>query len=216
MTEALTIAPKTLDSKTLRSSALPIFELPFHLRRRTLMKIRQEEGRVPEKLWNDRANNVEVNAKKIIETQTHLVKSVALNPPSTQWSDLTITFVDGLGVKKGYGEIKSSTQGLGDYKDDIIKDIEEKTGGQLIGPWARELAREQWLVNNNTILMNVGEKDRRERTTGEILYESFYPQFQRIAAESQVLREKLGGLLKEHLHSEHLRSGETKSIQIFP
>ena len=214
-TEALR-APGTQDGITPQIPTLPNFDIPGHLRRRTLIEKIRSGGVVPEKTWGERANEVEVRGKKIIATQNHVVKNVVFNPPSTAESDLTLEFVDGFGIKKGFVEIKSSTQGLGDYKDEIIKDIEEKNNGQLIGPWARDLARQQWLVDHNTILMNVGEKDRRERTTGEILYESFYPQFDRIRAESQRLRKDLGGLLREYHKSRQLEAFDAKPIQIFP
>ncbi|MEK7160361.1 MAG: hypothetical protein AAB702_02670 [Patescibacteria group bacterium] len=214
MTEALRIAPGTPDGITPITSAPRIFELPFHLRRRTLKAIRREEGSVPEKLWNDRGEAVEARVQSIIISQTEIVKKAVMNPATdTEGPDLKIELVDGMIV---FGEIKSSTVGLGEYKNQIIEDIEESNGGQLIGPWARDLAREQWLVNHNIVIINGGEKDRRERTEGEILNDSFYPQLERIRIETQVLKEELEGLIREYHHSKRLQSLEKKPIQLFP
>lgn len=220
MTEALTTAPGTPDGITPQTSTLPNFDIPERLRRRTLKSIIKKGGVVPQKTWGERASEVEIRVKKIVATQVPIVESVGFNPPSTEKSDLAIKFKNVFPVRKADVEVKSSTLGLRNYKDDIIKDIEEKNGGQMVGPWARDLAREQWLVERNIILVNGGEKDRRERTTGEILYESFYPQLERIRAETQGLREKLGELLRAQQHLKYSQSEEAKTqdqtIQLFP
>lgn len=220
--EALAIAPGTLDGIIPQAPALPIFELPFHLWRRTLKQIRREEGVVPEKLWTDRGDAVEVRTQGIIASQKETVKRATMNAKYTEGSDFTAELVDGLVVNI---EVKSSHLGIRDRKLKIRELLlTEENDGQLIGPWTRELAIAEWnklslhakelaisgwLTEHKLILINGGEKDGRERTEAEILYESFYPQLERI--QRMVKR-------KQNIE----KSGQTKlfpdntQIKIFP
>ncbi len=195
MTEALIIAPGSIDGTTPQLHALPPYEIPHHLLRRTIKAMRQENGNVPESLWTDRGEAVETRVQEIIASQTDIVRSVTKNPLYTPNNDLTMTLIDGTVLKV---EVKSSKLGIKAYKHKIREElITGETTGQLIGPWIRtrkeasdawnnssdeekDKQTQRWLIDNNTILINGGEQDAVEKTPEEILTDSFYPQLQRI------------------------------------
>lgn len=210
------LATRSADGTKPKIPLSPDFDIPPNLKRRTLKTIIKQGGVVSQQTWNERADAVEERVQKIIASQNNLVETVVFNPPYTQSSDLTVDFKSVFPVRRVKVEVKSSTLGLRSYKDGVLQDTETNNGGQLIGPWAKDLAIEHWLVSHNTVLINGGEKDRRERTAREILDDSFYPQIERISATTQGLMKKLGGLLRERYHSMHLSSAEIKPIQIFP
>lgn len=195
--EALAIAPGIPDGSTPQVSLPPIPDIPFHLRRRTLKKIRFEEGRVPENLWGDRGDFVEVKLLQIVASQTMIVEKVTMNPRSTKGSDFKVAFVKGFSVKKPvFVEGKSSTIGKRMRKQEIRdKILTEENDGQLIDPWISKMAMDEWnalsdeekemrisgwLTDQRTILVNGGEEDYKEKTTLEILNDSFLPQLERI------------------------------------
>lgn len=197
MTEVFRIAPGIPDGTTPIASAPPIFELPFHLRRRTLKAIRREEGSVPEKLWNDRGEAVEVKTQGIIASQTMIIEKVTMNAKYAEGSDFEVKFVQGFSVKKPVlVEAKSSTQGKRKRKREIRDTIlSEESNGQLMGHWTKKMAMDEWnnlshdemeaaiskrLTDSRIILINGGEEDKEEKSPLEILNESFLPQLERI------------------------------------
>lgn len=175
-TEALR-APGLLDGATPITSTPPISDIPFYLKRKTLKAIRFEEGSVPEQLWADRATIVEKRIQAIIASQSEIIKTVTMNPaPDTQGPDLTIGFVENLPVKTAYIEVKSSSIGIGDYKQKIRDKLP-------IGE-RNETGVRKWLTEHGIILINGTE----HKTPKEILRDSFYPQLERI--QQKALREQ--------------------------
>lgn len=176
MTEALRIAPETLDGLTPKAPALPIFEIPFHLRRKTLKAIRREEGSMQEKLWAERGNIIEKRVQTIIASQTEIVKSVTLNEQYTKGSDLTLELTEIFPRKKLHIEVKSSGIGISDYKQKIRDKLppEERNADGV----------RKWMTEQGIILINGSE----EKSSEEILCDSFYPQLERI--QQKALQEK--------------------------
>lgn len=226
MTEALRTAPQVPKKTTLQLLPSPIFEIPDHLTRSTLRKKQRENGIENAeilKLWEERGIFVEKKVQSIIASQTQIVASVDMHPaPDTKGSDLTVKLLNGL--KLGV-EVKSSSLGIRDFKHKIRdKLLSEENNGQLLGPWAKEVAVTQWnklsdkakelaisrwLTQNNLILINGGQKDGKEKTPEEILSDSFYPQLERILQKN--LEVKTPGALDETIISP-----KPNQIQIFP
>ena len=168
--------------------------VPESLTRRFLKRRIEEEGSISEDLWTQRGRVVEEYVEDIIASQTTIVKKVDLNIGwTTEGPDMTVNLVDGTTLRV---EVTSSSRELKHHKQAIREKIfTEEDNGQLIGPWTRDLASSEWnkmpdatkeltisgyLMRNGIILINGGEKDRREKTPDEILKDSFYPQLRRI------------------------------------
>lgn len=204
MTEALAIAPETEIGLTPQSPALPIFELPPHLTRESIQMRQRQSGINDEevqRLWEERGVLVERKVQSIIASQTSIVDNVTLNPPYTKGSDLTVRFAEGFGVREVFVEVKSSTQGVGVYKQTIRDSLPE---GQ------RDMEHVRlWMTDHNIILINGGEKDNKEKTPDEILSESFYPQLERI--QKKVLETQ-----ETKPNTQLVLFPGPKQIQIFP
>jgi hypothetical protein len=202
MTEALRIAPGTLDSKTLQAIPPSIFEIPPHLTRKRLQekqRISGNENQELQKLWYERGEKVEKKVQSIIASQTEIVKSVNGNPaPDTEGYDLTVEFIDGFVIDRVFIEVKSSTIGIRSYKKQIRDSLPE---GQRDMEHVRK-----WMTENNIILINGGEKDNKEKTPEEILSDSFNPQLQRI----------LNKRLADSLNKYHLNLRSKEPTQLFP
>lgn len=203
--EALANAPETLFGSTPQSPALQIFELPPHLTRENIQHRQRESGFNNEdiqKLWAERGVLVERKVQSIIASQTEIVKRVLTNPaPDTEGPDLTVEFVEGFPVEKVFIEVKSSSLGIKDYKTQIRDSLPE---GQ------RDMEHVRlWMSENNIILINGGEKDKKEKTSLEILNASFYPQLERI--KQRVLAEQ-----DPQPDRQLVLFPEPKQIQIFP
>lgn len=176
MTEALRIAPGKLNGIDPETSVLPNFEIPFHLRRKTLKAIRREEGSMQEKLWTERGNIIEKRVQTIIASQTKIVKSVTLNEQYAKGSDLTVELAEKFPRKKLHIEVKSSGIGISDYKQKIRDNLppEERNADGV----------KKWMTEQGIILINGSE----EKSSEEILCDSFYPQLERI--QQKALQEK--------------------------
>lgn len=169
MAEALKIAPDGLN--TPGPSFPQIVDIPFHLHRRTLQKVEQENGKI-EKLWGERADKVELKVQSIVASQKNIVESARLNPKYTEGSDVEVVFVEGFAIDRLKLEVKSSTVGVGNWKQKAKNRLPK---GQRDMDHLRE-----WMTVNKIILVNGGEKFNREKTKDEILNDSFYPQLNRI------------------------------------
>lgn len=174
MTEALATAPEINSGVKPLLPLPPLPEMPFHLKRSTIQQIRRESGNVPEKLWNQRGELVEQRVMSILETQIHVVETVEKHPPYTRQSDLTLIFKEGFPLDKASVEVKSSSQGIAEYKQRIRDGLPE---GEKDADHVR-----LWMTENRIILLNGGESHGKEKTAEEILEDSFYPQLNRIIA----------------------------------
>lgn len=161
------IAPR-LSGIEPKSSVSPIFEIPFHLRKKTLLAIRFEEGKDIEKLWTERGQKVEERVKSILERESDIIKEVTMNPLNTPLSDLTVWFVEDFPITQVRIEVKSSWMGVRDYKDKIIPNLEKND--------RNDEGVKRWMTNQKIILIN-GSESKKPDT---ILKESFYPHLQRI------------------------------------
>jgi hypothetical protein len=174
------------------SSAL-IEKVPQELTRRALIEKRGGGEFVPEKLWNKRGRAVEVYVRDILATQTEIVDHVDINEDEdAQGPDIRVFFKEGFPIPWADIEVKSSSHELRVGKQKIRDEMfYEEPDGQLVTPWAVELAATKWeqtddndkylalsreLRRRRRILINGGEKDYRERTPEDILRNSFYPQ----------------------------------------
>lgn len=191
MTEALAPAPQTQHGLTPESSVHDYREIPYHLRKDTLKRIRAENGTLPEALWQERGSWVEERVAAILRNQRGVVSEVSINPPYTAGSDMVIATqpIGDVGPLTIRAEIKSSSLGIRDFKDKIRNKYpelfpKEEKNGQLIGNWISELRMSQWLTDNNLLLINGSEYKSEE----EILRDSFYPQLDRIIEKAR--REK--------------------------
>jgi hypothetical protein len=197
------------DGPTLLELFPAIRTIPDHLKRRTLKARMKAAGiaSVPESLWSERGRAVEIYAQDVIATQTAIVDRVEINERvDAEGPDLTIYLVEGYPLRQLKAEIKSSTHELSVGKRKIRDEIfTQESDGQLIGPWTLQLAVAEWngktdaekeaaisrrLTEKGIILINAGEKDRKEKTPEEILCDSFYPQLERRAAFVEELRRK--------------------------
>lgn len=170
-----------------RSTLLPAetWQIPDGLKKQALIKKRETEGELDPKQWLERSNETEKGVKKIIESQTKIVKNVEMNEPYTERSDLQVFFIDGFPLGSIKIEVKSSYKAVGAYKrkirDDLI-DAGELTAQEWysLTDHEREIRTKIWLTQNNIILINGGvDKNNIEKTDDEILYTSFYPQLLR-------------------------------------
>jgi hypothetical protein len=219
----------TPDGPTLLERFSAIRTIPDHLQRRTLKTRRKTEGKIPEALWSERGRAVEVYVQDVIATQTDIVDRVEINEAvDAEGPDLTIYFVKGYPIVKLKAEIKSSTHELRIGKRKIRDEIfTEESDGQLIGPWTLEMASREWnnktnaekelaisqrLTEKEVVLINGGEKDRKEKTPEEILYDSFYPQLERRLARVRELEDEG----KPSSETCQTRLVTTEPTQIFP
>ncbi len=168
------------------------------------MAKREAERSIPEVLWSERGRVVEEFTQDVLATQTGIVESVELD---TKWDaegpDLKVKFVTGFPIEGVCVEVKSSTHEIKLYK----KKVRDRLTAEGIN-----MSAEEWMVQNNIILINGGEKDYKEKTPEEILYDSFYPQLLIIIARTQEAREQLGASFSEY-PSRLVTTGPT---QIFP
>lgn len=161
-------APSTLFGKKSESPSSP--EIPFHHRSQTILKIESEEGNQG-KLWNERGNFIEERVKSIISVLPNVDQVVRHEHGSKEdmdGHDLTVTFKEDSPVEKVYVQVKSSRQGIIDYKRQLRDRLPAEDR------WNMELVKE-WLTNNNIILLNGGET----KSNADVV-ESFYPQLERI------------------------------------
>lgn len=168
------------------------------------MAKREAERSIPEVLWSERGRVVEEFTQDVLATQTGIVESVELD---TKWDaegpDLKVKFVTGFPIEGVCVEVKSSTHEIKLYK----KKVRDRLTAEGIN-----MSAEEWMVQNNIILINGGEKDYKEKTPEEILYDSFYPQLLIIIARTQEAREQLGASFSEY----QSRLVTTEPTQIFP
>ena len=217
------------DGQTLLELFPAIRTVPDRLKRRTLKARMLIEGSIPEALWSERGRAVEVYVQDVIATQTDIVDRVEINEAvDAEGPDLTIYFVKEYPITKLKAEIKSSTHELRIGKRKIRDEIfTQESDGQLIGPWTLEMASEEWnnktdaekelaisqrLTEKEVVLVNGGEKDRREKTPEEILCDSLYPQLERRLAKVRELKDEVK-LTSETCQT---RLPIMESTQIFP
>ena len=133
---------------------------------------------------NERGNFFEERVKAIIGSEPG-VKEVIRNGKNSKEDkdghDLTVIFTESSIVDKVHIQVKSSRQGIVDYKRKIRDSLpnKEENNGQLIGPWVTEMLITEWMTKRKIILLNGGET----KSNSEIL-ESFYPQLERIKQEA--------------------------------
>ena len=194
------------DGPTLLQRFPTIRTVPDHLKRRTLMAQREAAGGIlPEALWSERGRAVEEYTQDVLSTQIGVVESVELDDKwDAEGPDLKVKLVESLPIGEVCVEVKSSTLEIKLYK----KKIRDRLAAEGIN-----MSAEEWLIQNNIILINGGEKDNKEKTPEEILYDSFYPQLLIIIAQTQELRGQLGASFGEY-HSRLAISEEP--IEIFP
>jgi len=143
-------------------------ELPYHLRKYVLKKIRFEEGVVPESLWKARGDFIEKRVQDMV-ARLPGVNNVTRHEHDSKddkaGHDLTVDY-DGLRV---YVQVKSSRYGIQEFKQAIRNKYFLNETNSMV------LVRE-WMTKNRIILVNGSET----RSDNEILDGSFYPQLERI------------------------------------
>lgn len=190
------IAPSELEQ-----IAPPHFEVPHRLKRRSIKETQRENGGVfLHDLWNERGEVIEVRTQRIIASQTDIAKEVILKEKFAKGSDLIVKFVDGFPVKEAEIEVKSSSLELKHGKQKIRnrmlnEELNKEIDGQINGLWVKKAAVDGWnrlpddekelrisshLTENNRMLINSGEQDKKEKTPDQILWESFNPQLERL------------------------------------
>lgn len=166
------IAPSELGlpviAETLNLPSPNYVEIPFHLKRSVIKKIRFEEGKDLERLWADRGVKVEERVKSILEKEIQIVQNVEMHKKYAPLSDMSVYFVKDFPIDRVKVEVKSSWMGIQEYKEKIRRKLpsEEKTDEGV----------KKWLTKNKIVLVNGSEY----KSPKEILNESFYPQLQRI------------------------------------
>ncbi len=144
-------------------------ELPYHLRKYVLKKIRDEEGSAPESLWNERGVWIERRVQSLF-AKLAKIKNVALHEHGSEEDaaghDLTVQLEDGLTV---HIQVKSSEFGIIKFKKAIRNNY-------FPGELNNESQVDKWMTENGIILINGSET----RSDTEILNHSFYPQLEAI------------------------------------
>lgn len=211
--ETLTPTQPLFDNRSNNPIFANVRYVPEHLKRRRLKDRWHKKENVPEVLWGERGRAVEIYVADVIATQSETVDHVEINE---QWDkegpDLTVYLVKGSPRKKIRVEVKSSSLELQHGKQKIRDEMfEEEIRATMIGPWTTEKMTaemkkksKKWslipdaekekiisrrLTDLGIILLNGGEKDKKEKTPEEILNDSWNPQLNRIVQKD--LREQV-------------------------
>jgi hypothetical protein len=158
------------------SSPFRSTDIPHHLLKKTLTQIEKENGQ-PSLLWNERGRMVERRVQTIISTLPFVEEVVRHENGSREdqlGHDLTITLKGESPTRIVYCQVKSSRDGIVDYK----RSIRDKLPADL--RWNMQLVSE-WMTNNNIILLNGSETKSPDDVLG-----SFNAQLIRIQSKDSL------------------------------
>lgn len=148
------------------------WEIPSHLRKTVLIKQREANGYVDEKLWAERSYETEKRVKLILESQSKIIKEVRMCEPYTKKIDLEVDFINDFPSKDVGIQVKSSTKAMEAFKNEINVRLKKNK---------IDMNQNEWRTAHHIILINGGVGwDNVEKREDEVLYDSFYPQLLRI------------------------------------